>query len=71
MPFDDRLRFDHDQSGSPVRPEPGQPDPEDPVVVAQFWAFNRPLQNQHLLTQGHIFGDQVGSMSKDTVNEET
>src|SRR4051812_129776 len=41
VPSDDRLGFDNDQSGFPVRPQVPQPDPEDSIGGRQLEPFWR------------------------------
>jgi hypothetical protein len=57
MPADDGLGFDDYQCGSPVRPQPGQPNPQQAVSSAQTNAMAaiRALQDQELMAQGNDF----------------
>jgi hypothetical protein len=52
------LSLDDGQHGSPVLPESGEPDPEDPVTSPQLGAFDGVLVNGHLLPQCEVFGGQ-------------
>ena len=48
-----------DETGPPAVPDPGQPDPEDPVPPRELWSAHRPLEDQELMTQRHVLqGDR-------------
>ena len=51
VPLDHRLGLDDGQHGSPVGPEPGEPDPEDPVTLPQLGTFDGVLVDGNLLPQ--------------------
>ncbi len=55
MPADYGLRFDDHQARAPARPEPGQPDPEDPAAFPQ----PRPLRRH--LEDGELPAERQGS----------
>ena len=59
MPLDDRFGLDDGQGGSPVGPESGEPDPEDPVAGPQLGAFDGVLVDGNLLPQGEVLGGQA------------
>src|SRR5947209_18500471 len=55
VPRDDRLGFDHDQSGFPVRPHAPPPDPEDSIGGRQLQPFrSRTPQHGQLLPQSPV-----------------
>ena len=58
MPSDDRFGLDNGQCGSPVGPEPGEPDPERSVTGPQPGAFDGLLVDGDLLSQSQVFGSQ-------------
>jgi hypothetical protein len=60
MPRNHRLWVHNDQSGSPARPQPGKPNPQEPVSSAQTnaMAVVRALQDEELMAQGKDFGLQ-------------
>jgi hypothetical protein len=59
MPFDDRFGLDDGQRRSPIGPQSGEPDPEDPVTLPQLGAFDGVLVNGHLLPKGEDLGGQA------------
>ena len=59
MPSDDRFGLHDDQGGSPVRPEPGEPYPEDAVAVPQLRTFDGLLEDGNLLSQCEVLDGQV------------
>lgn len=58
VPFDDGFGLDDGQGGSPVGPEPGEPDPEDPVAGPRLGAFDGVLVDGNLLPQCEDLGGQ-------------
>ena len=61
MPSDDRFGLDNGQCGSPVGPEPREPDPEGPITGPQLGAFDGLFVNGDLLSQSQVFGGQYES----------
>ena len=59
MPLDDRCGLDDGQRGSPVDPELGEQDPEDPVTGPQLGPFDGLLVDGNLLSQGEVLGGQA------------
>ncbi len=59
MPSDDRLGSDDGEYLGPVRPDPGQQNPEESVALLQMRAFDRALQDSDLLPQCEILEGQV------------
>ena len=59
MPLDNRFGLDDGQGGSPVGPESGEPDPEDPVAGPQLGTFDGVLVDGNLLPQGEVLGGQA------------
>jgi len=64
VPPDDRFRLDDDEDGTPVRPEAGQPSPEDSVTVSEPWTLGLMLQDRELLAESKVFGSQRGLIAK-------
>ena len=58
LPTDDRFRLEDDEGGAPIRPEPGQPSPEN--VAA------RPEPR----LEGEVLGVQLGAISHDVSNQD-
>jgi hypothetical protein len=60
IPADDGLGLKDNQCGSPIRPQPGQPNPQQAVsgVQTNAVAAVRLLQNQELMAQGQNFSLQ-------------
>src|ERR1700730_15612245 len=60
MPGVDGLGLDDNQCGSPVRPQPGQPNPQQAVSTTQTNAMAaiRTPQDQELMAQGKDFSFQ-------------
>ena len=56
--FDDRLRFDDEQSRAPVLPEPVEEIPEQAVLRSQLRLFGRPVEDDQLLAKREILGCQ-------------
>ena len=69
MPTDDRFRLDDDEDGAPIRPEAGQPSPEDPVALPEPRPFRALLQDRDLLPEGEVLGGQLGAISHDVSNQ--
>src|SRR4051794_33017393 len=51
VPSDDSFRLDHDQSGTPVAPKPGQTGPEESIRRGQARSLDRAFQNAQLMTE--------------------
>ena len=51
-------------NASPGRPKARQPDPEDPVALAETRALHRALENDDLLAEGQILGGDHGARHK-------
>jgi hypothetical protein len=71
VPLDHGLGLDENQGGSPSLPEPGQPDPEDPVPSAKARPFARSLEDRKLLPQREILGEEPGSVAEGSAEEHT
>ena len=56
--------LDDDQDGAPIRPETGQPDPEDPVALPEPRPFRALLQDRELLAKSKVLGSQRGLIAK-------
>ena len=69
VPADDRFGLDDHQARAPVRPEAGQPHPEDPVTLAQLGAVHRTPKDTELVPEGQILGGQ-GRSGEDERAEE-
>jgi len=54
VPGEDGRGLDHDEAGSPARPQPSEPYPEDPVPPAEPGSTDGSLQNRQLMTQDDI-----------------
>ncbi len=54
VPSDDGLGLHDGEYLGPVRPDPGQQDPEESVALLQMRTFDRPLQDSDLLPQCEI-----------------
>lgn len=70
MPANDCFRITNHEAGSPIRPEPRQPDPENPVALPQSRAFHRTLEDDNLLSQRQVFGrnDRAGQKKRPDKN---
>ncbi len=69
VPTDDRFRLDDYEGGAPIRPETGQPSPEDPVPFPEPRPFRALLQDRELLPEGEILNRQLGAISHDVSNQ--
>jgi len=69
MPSNDRLGFDNNQSGSPIRPESRQTSPKKSISVLELRSLDGPLLNQELLTQSQILQDQVPVTTKEATKQ--
>ena len=54
-----------------MRPESGQPSPEDPVALPEPGPFRALLQDRELLPEGEVLGGQPGAISHDVSNQDT
>jgi hypothetical protein len=70
MPADDRLGFDDHQARAPARPDTGEPDPEDPVALAETRAFCRPMEDGQLLAQRQVFRGDHGPRHEKRLEKE-
>ena len=71
MPFDGRFGLDDGQRGSPVGPEPGEQDQEEPVSGPQLRAFDGVLQDGQLLSKGEVLGGQTEVANEEGSDQET
>lgn len=60
---DHRLGLHDEECASPIRPDAGQPNPENPVTFPKPWPFRALLQDRELLPQCKVFGRQLGVVS--------
>ena len=58
MPADHRLRLEDREGGPPPRPQPGEPDPEDPVPAADLRPGGGVFEHAQLLPEDEILHDQ-------------
>ena len=68
MPAGNCLGLDDDEYRSPIRPEAGEPSPEDPVALPEPRPFLLFAQDRQLLSQSEILGGQLGLASKQCPN---
>ena len=61
VPADHGRRLDDDEDGAPVRPEPRQPSPEDPVAIAKARPLRALLKDGELLPEDEVLGSQLSS----------
>ncbi len=64
VPADPGRGLDDDEAFSPSIPGPSQPEPEDPVLGFQPWAFGFSVEDDELLAKGQILCDQVGPLGE-------
>src|SRR5262245_48674365 len=64
MPGDDGSGPDEDEAGPPVRPEPGEADPEEAVPPPEPRTSDRPLQDRQLMTQSDVLEDNGGEAAE-------
>ena len=64
VPPDDRFWLHDYEDGAPIRPEAGDPGPEDPVPVPQPGSLRALLQYGELLPEDEVFGGQIGLVAK-------
>ena len=64
MPPDNGLRLHDGECLSPVRPDPGQQDPEQSVAFLEMGTFRRALQNGDLLPQCEVLEGQLSVASQ-------
>ncbi len=58
MPAQDGLRLDDEEVRPPVSPEPGKPEPEDPVSPTEPRALHRALKEGYLLAERQVLGGE-------------
>ncbi len=65
MPSNDCFRLDDQQSGTPVRPQPRQPNPEDAIWKPQSSpGLSRPSEDVELMTQSKDLSQECEALSK-------
>lgn len=70
VPTDYRFGLDDDDDGAQIRPEAGQPSPEDPLARSEPRPFRALLQDCELLLEREILGGQTGAVSHDVSNQD-
>jgi len=70
MPAHDGLWSNQDERRSPVRPDPSQGHPQQPVTVRQAGPIVRPLHRHVLLAQGQLLQDHL-AMSAECQRQRT
>ena len=58
MPSDHGPGLDDDEAGTPACPEPGEPDPEDPIRLPEPWTLAGSLEHGELVTEGEVLHGQ-------------
>jgi hypothetical protein len=58
MPADNRLGLDDEQARSPVSPQAGKSDPEDPISRTEPRALHRALEDGYLLAERQVLHGQ-------------
>jgi hypothetical protein len=59
-----RVGLNDKQGGAPSAPYSGQDRPEDSVALAKSRSFDLPMQDGELLSQGEVFGGQLGAIAE-------
>ncbi len=69
MPAHNRLGLDDHKAGLPVRPEPRQPDPQDPVTPTQTRSLHRALEDAELVAKSQVLGGQGCAREEERAEE--
>jgi hypothetical protein len=64
VPGNHGIRFDDDQSGSPLVPHGAQPFPEDSIGRRQFWPLDGSMENAKLVPQREVLQMERGPRLK-------
>jgi hypothetical protein len=69
VPSDYRIRFDEYQRFFPIRPEPRQQTPKDPVRRTNLGTFHAPPENAKLMTKSQVLSLKANSCFEEWRNE--
>ncbi len=64
MPAKNGIGLHDDEDGAPIRPESGQPSPEDAVALPELRPFRALLQDGELLPEDEVLGGQLRLAAK-------
>lgn len=70
MPSDDGFRLDDEEHRLPAGLQAREPDPKDAVAGAKSRLSDRPLENNQLLPQREVLGQQGGSADQKSTQEQ-
>ncbi len=64
VPGEDGRGLDNDEAGSPARPQPGEPCPENPVLPAEAGSTDGSLQNRRLMRRATFSSETAAELTR-------